>query len=165
MKNKILVASYFLSHSAVSKLFFTSDEQCFFQEQDAINHANDIRVGLKDKAVYPFDRADVTNEIAELSDDAKPYSEWKKEDLLSEMAGRSIKMATNVKKEVIVAALEADDQRRAELTGKAYTEVSKDDLLYLCAWRKIEHAQDADEADLIALLEADDAAKADAGGS
>lgn len=120
MKNKILVASYFLSHSAVNKLFFTSDEQCFFQDQDAINHANDIRVGLKDKTVYPFERADVVDEIAAQSakggaegDVVKPYNKMTKAELVAELTKRELDHDATAKNADLIALLEADDQAKA----------------------------------------------------
>ena len=56
---------YFDSHSTVSKLYFTSDQLSFFDEQQALSHASQ----LADKSVIAMTRAEVDNEINQIIND------------------------------------------------------------------------------------------------
>jgi hypothetical protein len=65
---------YFDNHSAVEKLYFTSDKLAFFDEQNAINHA----MQLDDKTVTAMTREEVDKEVNEIINDR-----WE-DDLLDE---------------------------------------------------------------------------------
>jgi hypothetical protein len=56
---------YFEQQEDVNKLWFTSDNLAFFEEQNAINHAK----RLKDKTIIPKTRAEVESELAEITKD------------------------------------------------------------------------------------------------
>jgi hypothetical protein len=65
---------YFDNHTTVEKLYFTSDNLAFFDEQNAINHA----VKLDDATVTAMTREEVDKEVNDLIND-----KWE-EDLLNE---------------------------------------------------------------------------------
>jgi hypothetical protein len=56
---------YFDSHTAVNKLYFTSDNLAFFDEQNALNHA----VHLEDQSITTMSREEVDREVEELIND------------------------------------------------------------------------------------------------
>jgi hypothetical protein len=55
----------FDNHHAVSKLYFTSDQLAFFDEQSAINHS----MHLEDRTVTSMAREDVDKEMQEIVKD------------------------------------------------------------------------------------------------
>jgi hypothetical protein len=75
MKN---AKEYFDNHKQVERLYFTSDNLAFFDEQNAMNHAKQ----LKDKKVNALTRDEVYEELEDLSE-----ANWDKEmrELLDEM--------------------------------------------------------------------------------
>jgi hypothetical protein len=56
---------YFENHETVPKLYFTSDELAFFDEQNAINHA----VELDDQTVTAKTREEVEAELEKITND------------------------------------------------------------------------------------------------
>jgi hypothetical protein len=60
---------YFENHSSVSKLYFTSDQLAFFDEQNAINHAKN----LDDQTIVSKTRTEVEEELEELTEKDLEY--------------------------------------------------------------------------------------------
>ena len=56
---------YFDNHNAVNKLYFTSDNLAFFDEQNALNHAKN----LDDDTITSMTRAEVDREVDEITND------------------------------------------------------------------------------------------------
>jgi hypothetical protein len=56
---------YFDNHDAVNKLYFTSDNLAFFDEQNAINHAKN----LDDETITAKTREEVDAELEEITND------------------------------------------------------------------------------------------------
>ena len=56
---------YFDNHDAVEKLYFTSDNLAFFDEQNAINHAK----SLDDETVTTMTRDEVYMEVEGITND------------------------------------------------------------------------------------------------
>ena len=56
---------YFDNHETVDKLYFTSDNLAFFDEQNAINHAKE----LDDEGVTEMTRAEVYTELDDIAND------------------------------------------------------------------------------------------------
>jgi hypothetical protein len=75
MKN---AKEYFDNHKQAERLYFTSDNLAFFDEQNAINHAKQ----LKDKNVTTLTRDEVYEELEDLTE-----ANWDREmrDLLDDM--------------------------------------------------------------------------------
>jgi hypothetical protein len=57
---------YFDNNDEVDKLYFTSDSLAFFDEQNAINHAN----GLDDITITTMTRDEIDAEVLDITDDA-----------------------------------------------------------------------------------------------
>ena len=62
MKN---AKQYFDNHDKVEKLYFTSDNLAFFDEQNAINHSRQ----LEDKTITAMTRDEVDRELEDMSID------------------------------------------------------------------------------------------------
>jgi hypothetical protein len=75
MKN---AKQYFDNHAQAQQLYFTSDNLAFFDEQNAINHAKQ----LKDKTVTALARDKVYEELEHLTSE---NWEQEMEDLLEEL--------------------------------------------------------------------------------
>jgi hypothetical protein len=75
MKN---AKQYFDNHKQAERLYFTSDNLAFFDEQNAINHAKQ----LKDKTVTALTRDEVYQELDNMTE-----ANWEKEmlELLDEI--------------------------------------------------------------------------------
>jgi hypothetical protein len=56
---------YFENHGTVNKLYFTSDNLAFFDEQNAINHASH----LDDQTITSKTREEVDKEVEEIAND------------------------------------------------------------------------------------------------
>ncbi len=56
---------YFDNHNTVDKLYFTSDNLAFFDEQNAINHSK----RLDDRTVTTKTRSEVDKELEEITND------------------------------------------------------------------------------------------------
>ncbi len=56
---------YFENHETVPKLYFTSDELAFFDEQNAMNHAEQ----LDDKTIIAKTREEVEAELEKITND------------------------------------------------------------------------------------------------
>jgi len=76
MKN---ARSHFDNHVRADKLYFTSDNLAFFEEQNALNHAK----GLQDRKITTMTREEVDTELEELANYdpendllADPYDEY-----------------------------------------------------------------------------------------
>jgi len=69
---------YFDNHSSVDKLYFTSDNLAFFDEQNAINHARN----LEDDSVTELSRGEIDNQMQEIVSD---NWEQEMEDLLDDL--------------------------------------------------------------------------------
>ena len=63
--------SYFDNHDKVDKLYFTSDNLAFFDEQNAINHAN----SLDDITVTEMTRDEVDQEVNDIANEDWEYDE------------------------------------------------------------------------------------------
>lgn len=73
-KNLLLIAaSYLASYPSENKIFFTKDEQAFFQENDAINHAKSLRAKESDEPEVTA----VTREEAEAAEETAAPEEAK----------------------------------------------------------------------------------------
>ena len=59
------IKSYFINHPTVEEFYFTSDGQCFFNENDAWNHSSN----LKDRKITSINRI-----TAELADNDKDFN-------------------------------------------------------------------------------------------
>jgi len=60
---------YFDNHNSVDKLYFTSDNLAFFDEQSAVNHAKK----LDDETVTEMTREKVYSEVENIAPDAWEY--------------------------------------------------------------------------------------------
>ena len=60
-----LAKQYFDNHDAVEKLYFTSDNLAFFDEQNALNHAK----SLDDEIVTTMTRDEVYMEVEDITND------------------------------------------------------------------------------------------------
>lgn len=56
---------YFDNHAAVNRLYFTSDNLAFFDEQNALNHASN----LEDQTITSINRDEADREVQELLND------------------------------------------------------------------------------------------------
>ncbi|MBL0144929.1 MAG: hypothetical protein IPP48_03380 [Chitinophagaceae bacterium] len=83
--NKTDSKKYFDGHPSVNEFFVTADEQHFFNEQQAINHANSLPNGQKDVVCVTREEACGTEDKAAAAK-AKKLKPQKKKWLLKEQA-------------------------------------------------------------------------------
>jgi hypothetical protein len=99
----------FKCHPSIDAFFVSSDGQAFFNETSANNHAQ----SLQEKDVIKVEREDVLDDKEDSAQDApakvKPYSQWKKDDLLLELANRAIEAPEGATNKVLADLLTESD--------------------------------------------------------
>lgn len=120
-----VAAGYFPSYPTVNKLFVTTDEQVFFLENDAVNHARTLAKPKEEPVVIPVDRDDVASSNDEANTAKKLNAAVKKQEAAAK--------ALEAKKTALYNAKEKDKeaaQKAVEEAQTAYDAATKvvDDL-------------------------------------
>jgi hypothetical protein len=99
---KELAVSYFKGHQMVKSFFFTSDEQAFFNENDAKNHSQSLPKEARE--ITEFKREDCVDEVAATA--------------AADIEKQATEAADAIAKENAIAAKEAADTMEENTTVK-----------------------------------------------